>query len=175
VECALRHYEMVIILSPMLSTDEATGSWQRIKDFISERGAEVTQEEQWGMRRLAYPIRKAGQTFLEGNYLLTCFSTESVVPYELEGHLKLSEDVLRYLVVKSDPPKPPPPVAAEVDQLEPSGALVDGITEAPSEELVEITEVEPEPVVAEVTEAVSEPVVAEDTEVRAGTSGSGGY
>ena len=67
----MRHYELVVVLSPILSPEESSGSWERIKDIISQDGGDITKEEQWGMRRLAYPIRKAGQTFLEGNYILT--------------------------------------------------------------------------------------------------------
>ena len=67
----MRHYEVVVVLSPIMSPEESSGAWDQIKQVVSEHGGEITQEEQWGTRRLAYPIRKAGQTFLEGNYLLT--------------------------------------------------------------------------------------------------------
>ncbi len=106
----MRHYELVVVLSPILSQEDSSGAWERIKELINRHGCDITQEEQWGMRRLAYPIRRAGQTFLEGNYLLTRFSTDTSVPRELEAHLGLSEDVLRSLIVKSAPPKPAPPV-----------------------------------------------------------------
>ncbi len=119
----MRHYELVVVLSPILSPEDSSGSWERIKEIISQDGGDITKEEQWGMRRLAYPIRKAGQTFLEGNYLLTRFSTDKVVPRELEGYLRLAESVLRFLVVKSEAPKPvvPPveePVTSEASQPE---------------------------------------------------------
>jgi ribosomal protein S6 len=42
----------------MLNQEQQTGAWGRIKDFISTRNADITYEEQWGTRRLAYPIRK---------------------------------------------------------------------------------------------------------------------
>ena len=103
----------MVVLSPILSAEEVSGSKDRIKLLIDQQGGTITREDQWGMRRLAYPIRKAGQTFLEGNYLLTHFATEGVLSRELEGQLNLSEDVLRYLVVKSEPPKPVQPAAEE--------------------------------------------------------------
>ena len=109
----MRHYELMVVLSPILSAEEVAGSKDRIKVLIDQQGGTITREDQWGMRRLAYPIRKAGQTFLEGNYLLTHFATEGVLSRDLEGQLNLSEDVLRYLVVKSEPPKPVQPVADE--------------------------------------------------------------
>ena len=118
----MRHYELVVILSPTLSQQEATSAWDAIKQLVSDRGAEVTQEERWGMRRLAYPIRKGGQAFLEGNYCLTRFSTDEPLSGYLESYLKLSENVLRSLLVTAEAPKPVPPqpeaaVAAQVEAL----------------------------------------------------------
>ncbi len=109
----MRHYELVVVLIPTLSQEEALGARARIKQFITQREGGITREEPWGMRRLAYPIRKGGQTFLEGNYLLTYFSANETVPVELETQLRLSEDVLRFLVVKSEEPVPAPPLPEE--------------------------------------------------------------
>ena len=105
----MRHYELVVVLSPILSQEEASGEWDRIKSLVNRNGGGDPYEERWGMRRLAYPIKKAGQTFLEGNYLLTRFSSDTVVPPELEAHLRLAESVLRYLLTKSGPPESTPP------------------------------------------------------------------
>ncbi len=71
----MRHYELVVILSPMLNQDQAADTWGRIKGFISNRDAEIFHEETWGTRRLAYSIRKGPHHFLEGTYHLTRFST----------------------------------------------------------------------------------------------------
>ena len=122
----MRHYELMVVLSPILSAEEVADSKDRIKVLIDQQGGTITREDQWGMRRLAYPIRKAGQTFLEGNYLLTHFATEGVLSRTLEGQLNLSEDVLRYLVVKSEPPKPSQPAAVEEATPALEGAGDDG-------------------------------------------------
>ena len=121
----MRHYEIIVVLSPVLSQEESSEAWGRIKELIAHHGGDLTQEEQWGMRRLSYPIRKAGQTFLEGNYLLTRFSTDTVVPRELETHLTLAEGVIRFLVVRSGEPKPvpPPPLEPIVAEGEEAGAI----------------------------------------------------
>jgi small subunit ribosomal protein S6 len=145
----LRHYELVVVLSPILSPEDSSGSWERIKEIISQDGGDITKEEQWGMRRLAYPIRKAGQTFLEGNYLLTRFSTDKVVPRELEGYLRLAESVLRFLVVKSEAPKPvvPPveePVTSEASQPETPEAVAVQAEEPGTQEPVAAQAEEPE-------------------------------
>jgi small subunit ribosomal protein S6 len=109
----LRHYELVVVLSPILNQDQATDVWGRIKDFISNRKGDITHEEKWGTRRLAYPIRKGSYQFLEGNYHLTRFSTDQSFNRELNTFLRLDEQVLRSLVVTTfapgEEPKPPPP------------------------------------------------------------------
>jgi small subunit ribosomal protein S6 len=147
----------MIVSSPVLSEEESAGSWERIKQLITDGGGDITREDQWGMRRLAYPIRRAGQTFLEGNYLLTRFSTEGIAPAELETYLKLSEGVLRYLLVRTKDAGPPPPPVQEaalvaVEAAEPTAASAEDST---SEEFVADQAAavqEAEEVVAEVAE-----------------------
>ena len=183
----MRHYELVVVLSPILSEEDTSNTWDRIKQLITESSAEITDEEQWGMRRLAYPIRRAGQTFLEGNYLLTRFSTEAVAPRELESQLRLGESVLRFLLVRSDgtktarppammpggaPARPPVPVAPAAEPTVAEAAEEPVVAEAAEEPVV--AEAAEEPVVAE---AVEEPVVAEAAEepvVARGSRGAGG-
>ena len=134
----MRHYEIIVVLSPVLSQEESSETWGRIKELIAHHGGDLTQEEQWGMRRLSYPIKKAGQTFLEGNYLLTRFSTDTVVPRELETHLTLAEGVIRFLVVRSGEPKPvpPPPPEPIVAEGEEAGAIA--VEEPVGEELAAV-------------------------------------
>ena len=93
----MRHYEVVVVLSPILNQDESADAWDRIKGFISNRSGEITHEEKWGTRRLAYPIRKGQHQFLEGTYHLTRFSTGQPFNKELEVFLRLEEQVLRSL------------------------------------------------------------------------------
>ena len=94
----MRHYELVVVLSPMIGPDEASQAWERIKGFITNRKAEIVHEERWGTRRLAYPVKKGQFQFLEGNYHLTRFSTDSSFNRDLENYLKLDDNVLRSLV-----------------------------------------------------------------------------
>ena len=120
----MRHYELVIVLSPMISPDEAGRAWERIKGFITNREAEIVHEERWGTRRLAYPVKKGQYQFLEGNYHLTRFATEKSINRELENYLKLDDLVLRSLVTvtlseeelaahaaQTRAPRPPRPTA----------------------------------------------------------------
>ena len=82
----------------MISPDEASQAWERIKGFITNRESDIVHEERWGTRRLAYPVKKGQFQFLEGNYHLTRFTADNSINRELENYLKLDEHVLRSLV-----------------------------------------------------------------------------
>lgn len=99
----MRHYELVVVLSPMLNQEQVAQTWDKIKGFITTRDAEISHEEQWGTRRLAYPIRKGQHRFLEGSYHLTRFQTERAFNIDLENFLKVDEEVLRSLVTTTLP------------------------------------------------------------------------
>ena len=87
----------------MLNQDQVSEAWEKIKGFITTREAEISHEEQWGTRRLAYPIRKGQHRFLEGSYHLTRFATERSFNIELENFLKVDDEVLRSLVTVTLP------------------------------------------------------------------------
>ena len=127
----MRHYELVVILSPMLNQEQSADAWGRIKGFINNRDADIFHEENWGTRRLAYSIRKGPYHFLEGTYHLTRFSTEAPFNRELETFLRLDEQVLRSLLVVTDPPQPTP---------EPSPVMEKAATEAAAAETAAASE-----------------------------------
>ena len=91
----VREYELVMILSPVLDETEATATVDKVRLFITSRGGELTSEESWGMRRMAYRI----QRFTEGNYILTKFTMDAEHTHDLSSSLNISEDVLRHLLV----------------------------------------------------------------------------
>ncbi len=122
----MRHYELVTILSPMLNQDEASAKWDEIKSFIVNREGEITAEQIWGTRRLAYPIRKGNYNFLEGSYYLSTFTVDNSFNRELENYLRLDEQVLRSLILNCEgplPDKPPPgPLTAPSRYIPPGRA-----------------------------------------------------
>ena len=75
---------------------------ERINGVIQSNGGEIKNVDQWGRRRLAYPIRRN----LEGFYAVTHFSAEPTAIRPLEANLDLAEDVLRHLVIKVEYVKP---------------------------------------------------------------------
>ena len=187
----MRHYELVVVLSPMLNQEQLTETWSKIKGFITTRNAEISHEEQWGTRRLAYPIRKGQHRFLEGSYHLTRFATERAFNIELENFLKVDDEVLRSLVTTTlpeeelaaqaaaaarairTPPPRPAPVGPDGQPLPAEGAApaVDSPTESPVPETLAAEEASAadEPVIdssEEALEAVAEPeLAAEELEV----------
>lgn len=92
----MRDYELVMIVSPQVADEQVSATVERVQQFIRERGGEVKQVDPWGRRKLAYPIDR----HLEGNYVVTQFSLDPAAVKELEESLRLSDEVLRHLVVK---------------------------------------------------------------------------
>jgi len=91
-------YELVFILNANLSEDDSTRVLGKVNDQITKLGGTVTETNQWGKRRLAYPIKKQA----EGNYVLEKVQINQTALKELDASLKLSEDVLRYLFVREN-------------------------------------------------------------------------
>jgi len=89
-------YELVFILNANLSEDDFTRVLGKVNDQITKLGGTITETNQWGKRRLAYPIKKQA----EGNYVLEKVQIQQTALKELDANLKLSEDVLRYLFVR---------------------------------------------------------------------------
>ena len=134
----MRHYELVTILSPMLNQTEATEAWGQIKEFITTREGEIVREQSWGTRRLAYPIRQGSYNFLEGNYYLTNFATNTPFNIELETYLRLDERVLRSLVIAGGPPPPtpePPVVQATTTVVTDDSGSAENVVETPADDV----------------------------------------
>ena len=95
-EKKLHDYELVLIISPEVVDEALNTTMDGIKQFITEKGGVISTVEQWGKRKLAYPLKRV----LEGNYVLTQFKLDSTLGKELEKNLQISEEVLRHLLIK---------------------------------------------------------------------------
>jgi small subunit ribosomal protein S6 len=87
---------MIIIINPDVAEEDVPGTIDKVREFITSRGGEVTEVDRWGKRKLAYPINH----FREGNYVLTRFKFEPGMTAELEANLKISEMILRHMLVR---------------------------------------------------------------------------
>lgn len=92
-----RDYELIMIVSPEADDDEVEATHERVDSLVEGNGGKVTHHETWGLRRLAYPIKK----FQEGNYLLSRFTATPVTATEVNRTLDADQKVIRHLVVKS--------------------------------------------------------------------------
>ena len=93
----MRTYEVLFILSPQVTEEEATTLATEFKRVAETTGAQLKSEEAWGRRRLAYPIRK----FNEGNYHLFVFESDGSLA-ELDRRMKNVDRVLRHIIVRTD-------------------------------------------------------------------------
>jgi small subunit ribosomal protein S6 len=94
----LRDYELIVIISPEVPEEEIPTNIDKIGEFITSKGGSITQVDRWGKRRLAYPINH----FKEGSYVLTKFKIEPAMTAELEVNLRISEKILRHMLVRLD-------------------------------------------------------------------------
>ncbi|NLL27405.1 MAG: 30S ribosomal protein S6 [Bacteroidales bacterium] len=94
----VRRYETVFIMTPVLSDDQAKETVRKFKKLLTDKGAQIKHEENWGLRKLAYPIQKKTTGF----YHLIEFEAEGSVIGDLEVNYKRDERIIRFLTVSLD-------------------------------------------------------------------------
>ena len=110
-----RTYELALVVDPRLSDEDAVGVVDQYKEMVLESGAEITKEESWGKRKLAYQINKLS----EGSYMLFHVrSNEGDVFTEVEQRMRQNERVLRYMTVRTDAGRLRHRGAAETEEVE---------------------------------------------------------
>jgi small subunit ribosomal protein S6 len=91
----VQKYECVFILRADLPESEMRDRVQRVGAIVGEHGGEMTLEDHWGVRKMAYEIEKQTQ----GDYMLLRFKTGGAAVAEIDRFLRLDDQVLRHLVV----------------------------------------------------------------------------
>ena len=94
----MNRYETVFILTPVLSDDQAAETVDKFKKFLKAKGASIKHEENWGLRKLAYPIQKKSTGF----YYLMEFEAAGDVIGVLETEFHRDERVIRFLTTVMD-------------------------------------------------------------------------
>ncbi len=92
----LHDYELVFIVSPEVTEESLENTIGGVSQFITGRDGIISDVEQWGKRKLAYPV----EHFLEGHYVLARFKLNPARCKELEANLEISEEILRHLLIK---------------------------------------------------------------------------
>ncbi len=94
----LNQYETVFICTPVLSEPQVKETVKKFRDIITGNGGEMIHEEDWGMKKLAYPIQKKSTGF----YHLFEFKAEPEFVSKLETEMRRDERTIRFMTVKLD-------------------------------------------------------------------------
>ncbi|MBL0343589.1 MAG: 30S ribosomal protein S6 [Bacteroidetes bacterium] len=94
----LKQYETVMILNPVLSQEQVTETVDKFRKILTDNGTEIVFENNWGLRKLAYPIQKKNTGF----YYLIEFKCDGAIISKLELEYKRDERLMRFLTVSLD-------------------------------------------------------------------------
>lgn len=94
-----RDYELGFILQPEVNEEQTRAILERIEQIVSTYGGQIMRVNQWGRRRLAYPI----EHHRDGFYVFIDMILTPETVSELDRNLKVSEDVLRHMIKRRDP------------------------------------------------------------------------
>ena len=94
----MNKYELAVVLRPDLDEEAKAAEMQKIQDLIVRFEGTVTKVDDWGKKRLAYPIQKLN----EGFYAFIDFDAEGTTPGEIESRVRIMENVIRYLIVRKE-------------------------------------------------------------------------
>ena len=94
----MNKYELALVVSAKIEDDARTATVEKAKEYITRAGGTVTEVEEWGKKKLAYEIQKMH----EGFYYFIQFEADATAPAEIESHMRIMDNVLRYLVVKKE-------------------------------------------------------------------------
>lgn len=126
----MRQYETVFLISPSLSEEDTESLIHQMEEVVSKKKGKMVNKEEWGKRKLAYPIKK----FEEAFYVLFQYEGNPDLLTELERRFKQTETIIRYLTVRKE--------TRENVRVKKKGKPV--AKEAPPEEKMETTELEEE-------------------------------
>ena len=92
----VREYELMYIVRPTVTEEQLPAVNERVGSIVGSLGGEVAESNPWGKRRLAYPI----QDHEDGHYILAKVKLPSDQTRELEEQLRISDDVIRHILVR---------------------------------------------------------------------------
>ena len=94
----MNQYETVFICTPVLSEPQVKEAVKKFRDYITSHGCELLHEENWGMKKLAYPIQKKSTGF----YQLFEYKADPAFVAKLETEFRRDEKVIRFMTIKLD-------------------------------------------------------------------------
>lgn len=90
----MRNYELLFVLNPSLNEEQRAEMIEKIKSII-EAGGKVENVDEWGEKKLAYPIEKN----VTGYYVVVTFQAEKDLPKELDRRIRISDNIMRHIIV----------------------------------------------------------------------------
>jgi small subunit ribosomal protein S6 len=94
----MRVYELLFIVRPEATPEETGPLVEQLKGIITAQNGTLDKQENWGVRRLAYKLKKLS----EGQYILLVFTAEASTVYELERRLRVNDLVVKFITVRID-------------------------------------------------------------------------
>lgn len=86
------------MLTQKIEDDVRVATVEKVKEYVARYGGTVTNVDEWGKKRLAYEIQK----MKEGFYYFIQFEADATAPAEIERHVRIMENVIRYLCVRQE-------------------------------------------------------------------------
>jgi len=94
----MNKYELALVVNAKIEDEAREAIVEKAKSYVARYNGNVTEVEEWGKKRLAYEIQK----MKEGFYYFIQFEAEADCPAEVEKHIRIMDNVLRYLIVKKE-------------------------------------------------------------------------
>ena len=91
-------YELALVVNAKIEDEAREAVVEKAKGYVARYGGTVTEVEEWGKKRLAYEVQK----MREGFYYFIQFEADATCPAEVESHVRIMDNVMRYLVVKKE-------------------------------------------------------------------------
>lgn len=92
----MNNYEILYIIKSKLEDEAKNTVIKKFEDMVTSSGGTVDKIDKWGTKKFAYPI----DYMEDGYYVLMNFSSSSELPKELERQMRISDDIVRYMVIK---------------------------------------------------------------------------
>jgi small subunit ribosomal protein S6 len=94
----MNKYELALVVNAKIEDEARTAAVDKVKGIIEKFGGTITNVDEWGKKKLAYEIQK----MREGYYYFISFEAAATAPAEIEGRLRIMDNVIRFLVVKQE-------------------------------------------------------------------------
>ena len=101
MEKIVNSYETLFVIDADLTEEATKALVEKFQKLITDNGGEISETNEWGKRKLAYPINDKP----EGYYVLINFKSESTLPLELERIFGITEGILRSIVIRHEEKK----------------------------------------------------------------------